>query len=525
MNVYSVLTMQQPDGYKMPNSPRTLEACLRSGFDPSELLPRPMSDYKAPGVPPAVAKIKWDHGENRRLAKVKTVTAERVSICNYLSEIKRGGGGDGQLVARPKLGITVAEPKIISATINMTGGAKSQTMGGTGGSKEELKSGMLELEMKRFQAMKRRQTKEIKRIVESESKMADLQKKLLRAEEEEAERKKEHAKRRQELKAQALEQKRSREAERKLRDEEELARRREMARKEAEFEIKKAKMERRAEKHRAKEAMERELERRNLLEQQMAKTQSILDKQIAVAEASRDKMESKAARVQAMMEKKKEDKHRAIEEQRTKAELRIKEVVDKNKKIQADRKAAFDQKQRDIEIAKKEKAEEDRLKVIKMTAEREAKQQRQKMKFDDAMQLNEDRKQRIQKQLNDREHFIHVVEEQRAEERFTTQLQHELALEDKRQNVERIKRMNEFMRLQTMNKIEDDDKRTEAIREQKNQLLEERRQMAHENFLRKMWVKEAMDQMKVTNKFIDIEEVLAKKSGKKLERQDDADED
>jgi len=44
--------------------------------------------------------------------------------------------------------------------------------------------------------------------------------------------------------------------------------------------------------------------------------------------------------------------------------------------------------------------------------------------------------------------------------------------------------------------------------------------MAHENFLRKCVVKEAMDQMKITNKFIDIEEVLAKKSGKKKKNLD-----
>lgn len=49
--------------------------------------------------------------------------------------------------------------------------------------------------------------------------------------------------------------------------------------------------------------------------------------------------------------------------------------------------------------------------------------------------------------------------------------------------------------------------------------------MQHENFLRKSAVKEAMDQMKVTNKFIDIEEVLAKRSGKKVKKKDDFDSD
>ena len=307
----------------------------------------------------------------------------------------------------------------------------------------------------------------------------------------------------------------------------ELARRREMARKEADFEIKRARHERKIEKVRAKDAMERELERRNQLEQQVAKTQAILSNQVKLAEDSRDRMEEKSRMVQEAIERKKDAKHLEIEEQRIKAELRIKQVTDANKKIQLDKRAVYDQKQLDIEVAKKEKAEEDRLKTIKLSASREEKHHRQKMKKDEAMARLEERKMRIQQQLDNREQFIHVIEEERAEERAKANLMAELAHSDKRQNVQRIQRMNEFMRLQTMHKIENDDSRTELIKEQKTHLLEERRQMAHENFLRKSWVKEAMDQMKVSNKFVDIEEIIRKKSGGKAggggEENDDAD--
>jgi len=106
-----------------------------------------------------------------------------------------------------------------------------------------------------------------------------------------------------------------------------------------------------------------------------------------------------------------------------------------------------------------------------------------------------------------------VVEAERAEKMAVKSLREELHKEDKRQNVERLRRMNEYMRLQTANKLEEDDARTEKIKEQKEKILAERRKMAHENFLRKAAVKEAMEQMKVTNKFVDIEELLA--GGKK----------
>ena len=106
------------------------------------------------------------------------------------------------------------------------------------------------------------------------------------------------------------------------------------------------------------------------------------------------------------------------------------------------------------------------------------------------MKKVEDRKNKILKQLADREHYKYVVEAERAEKLAVKSLREELQKEDKRQNVERLRRMNEYMRLQTANKMEEDDARTEKIKEQKEKLLAERRKMAHENFLRKVRLSE-----------------------------------
>lgn len=86
-----------------------------------------------------------------------------------------------------------------------------------------------------------------------------------------------------------------------------------------------------------------------------------MTKQEMMAAESRRRMEEKAARVQEMMERNKEEKHREIEEQRRKAEMRIKEVVDKNKKIQLDKRTAYEIKQDEIALAKKEKEVELKL--------------------------------------------------------------------------------------------------------------------------------------------------------------------
>ena len=49
--IFSILNFETENGAVQPNSPRTLEACLRSGIDPSELMPRALKDYKQKGIP------------------------------------------------------------------------------------------------------------------------------------------------------------------------------------------------------------------------------------------------------------------------------------------------------------------------------------------------------------------------------------------------------------------------------------------------------------------------------------------
>ena len=47
------------------NSPRSLEACLRQGVDPAQLVPKPFVVPK--GKPEVVAKTEHEHYERRRV--------------------------------------------------------------------------------------------------------------------------------------------------------------------------------------------------------------------------------------------------------------------------------------------------------------------------------------------------------------------------------------------------------------------------------------------------------------------------
>jgi hypothetical protein len=57
---------QQAEGGAEINSPRTLEACLRAGYDPTELLPRPRKAFKEKGLSEEMVNIKFNSFERKR---------------------------------------------------------------------------------------------------------------------------------------------------------------------------------------------------------------------------------------------------------------------------------------------------------------------------------------------------------------------------------------------------------------------------------------------------------------------------
>lgn len=48
------------------NSPRSLESCLRSGLDPSELFPKPYEKFVSKGLTKEMIEIKLDNFEKKR---------------------------------------------------------------------------------------------------------------------------------------------------------------------------------------------------------------------------------------------------------------------------------------------------------------------------------------------------------------------------------------------------------------------------------------------------------------------------
>ena len=82
--------------------------------------------------------------------------------------------------------------------------------------------------------------------------------------------------------------------------------------------------------------------------------------------------------------------------------------------------------------------------------------------------------------------------------------------QDKQDNIERQARVNEFMRLQTLSKIYDEDIRYASIKKQKTDLLSKQREETKDALNRKHEIAFAMEQMKITNDFTILQKVMEK---------------
>jgi hypothetical protein len=51
------------------NSPRSLEACLRSGYDPKELMAKKKTFFKGRGITDEMLEIKYEQFEKKRAGK------------------------------------------------------------------------------------------------------------------------------------------------------------------------------------------------------------------------------------------------------------------------------------------------------------------------------------------------------------------------------------------------------------------------------------------------------------------------
>ena len=75
----------EADGVARPlNSPRSLEACLRLGYNPTELRPLPIQAFRAPELTEQMVRRKAEHFEEKRQGKL-VLHIYLTLICSVIS--------------------------------------------------------------------------------------------------------------------------------------------------------------------------------------------------------------------------------------------------------------------------------------------------------------------------------------------------------------------------------------------------------------------------------------------------------
>eukprot|EP00981_Chlorochromonas_danica_P001992 scaffold409_cov167-Ochromonas_danica.AAC.24 len=393
----------------------------------------------------------------------------------------------------------------------------------------EKAAALIEMEEKRIEALKRRQEKELSKIVEREQTMASLQLKIKRAEEEELRKRKAHEKRVAEEKAAEEKKRIQREHEMKKLEQEEQERRRELAKREAEVEEKLKKKRLQQEREMMKEARQRDAERAQKIEEARLKTEALIKAQEELAEQNRLKMLEREERILNQLEEKKRLKREELQNQREKAAKRIAEAIDKHHDIFVKRKEDFDARQAEAEKRARENAILYQEKLKHQADDREKRNRTRLGRLVDAFRNRMDHREEIIERRSERDQVYEKIKQEREQQIAMMKFMTDLQLKDKLDNVERVARMNEFRRLQTLQKIYSEDNKYEEIQEKKLEMLRRHNDECKQSLMRKHEISETMERMRMTNDFTLLDKLFAAKKSRqsrsRMGRTEDADDD
>ena len=490
---YNISNFEDENGCRPITSPRSVDACLKAGLEPNDLLPKPRKAFVRPNLTDQMIDIAFNLEEKKRKEYVVMVTDLRRGMLSQ-DELDRPGSPGAAHAAR------LAEEAA----------ARS--------------SAMMEKELKRAEALKRRQEAEIAKMIEKETQAIELQKKIAKGEEEQVKKAKEHEKKVAQAKLDAQKKVIQRLQQRADAAAEEQRNKKELMKKEKEFEAKMAAIAAKEAERIAAEARARELERAAKVEAKKKRSEDAIAAQFQLAEETRLKMEEREKRVKAVMEVKKEIKKAEVLAARAAATIRIGEAMEKFHGIHESKKKAFYDRQAAAAVRAKEKAIEDREILKKQAEQRERKINLREKRLEDAFRTRYNRRMEIVSRRKEKDKTYGVISKERDEINALKKFQTDLKLKDKKDNVDRIARVTEYKRLQILQKIDKEDTRFLKIRAEKQQLLQEHRDDVKKALTRKHQIADAMEIMKMTNDFSKLDQLFSTDKGADNKGDDDEEE-
>ncbi|CAL5222381.1 g4737 [Coccomyxa viridis] len=448
-----------------PTSPRSVEACLRLGVEPSELHFMPLDIFLARFRERDLADIAYNHHE--------TVRQERLAA--LLEERKKMGEVIQQSGSRP----------------TTKGGHKEGAEGGE----------MVEKEAKRLEVLKRRQERELNQLVHYELMRKALQDKAeaklaameARAEEQRRARAKADAEWRQQQRERELkraEEERQREKEVKALEAARYAQEQKEAHREA--------MEERA---RRRQAHQHEQERRAKAEEARAEAERVLSQQAAELERKKAEMVAREAEREQARQAQAEETFKRNGELRQRAEARIAAALEANAEALRQRRAAFGEKQALTEERALQKEEARQAQEAAKRRQDAESERARRAAYSGALRREADRIAAIlakQRTKDMKVEELHVVREH---ESACRKLKHRLDLGLKRDKVEAMQRRAAYERDQLLVRIQCDTEKAHELLAQRTALQEQRRAANMEASFQRQKLMQVMDMIKAKKKW------------------------
>ncbi|KAK1928777.1 Reticulocyte-binding protein 2 a [Phytophthora citrophthora] len=497
------------------NSPRSLEACRRMGIKPSELLTKTVVEFLDHGVnrkyslvEKEAAVLRHEHFEQLRQQKLETVRAEREAI---LSGLGPAPPSTALLSVPGTTGSPTGEGSPIQQqTVAGFPPRRTQSARPWMNSTETLgDSTLLQLEERRLARIKLRQQKDIQNAIEMEAKLVRLQQENARRAAEEAKRQEDQHRKMRQRRMQLAAAKHEKELAKKRDEDKEALERKTRRRSEAERERVLVEEEKEKARQRALEAAQRDLERQQNADAWRIQTEELLRQQEEVVAANRRRMLEKERQVAVKIEAANKRRHQEALERREKANARIQNVTYQNELALARKKQ---------EVTDKQTAAAERGKEIQRKTANELKERAAKSKQDESVRqkrleaahaLREKHVSELLLKRDQLEAKMEDTQQEREKARLLAQVEHQLGVSRKEQNVERIQRMEAYARDQLMRRISSADARSRAVKERKQALLQTRQQVATEAMIRRHRLADAVEKMRTTSaKWEKIEETL-----------------
>lgn len=464
-------------------TPRSAEACRRTGIEPSELLPLPREAFREAGQPPEVEKKRWEWYEQMRVEAYQTVRAERDRI------LKEHGD----------------RPFVEDATeVASSGGSKSKLTGPQAQAEAESKAqeaASEAAEMRALEKIRKKQQAEIEQMLMFEIRSAQLaQEKMEKvqavqeADQREKEEKQARAMAASEARLQAELEKREAEA-----AAEREARRRQRA--EMERDVRRRAQEAEAERERRLELEKREKERQ-------AKQQARKDRQ------------------QALFDKQQQEAYDKQEHERQREVARLERLDEKRQKAQEELAASRERAQRRIALTmqmKEERVDTMRTNYVKKLADEEQRraewQSAKQAAIDARVRAGEEKAQHIKEVQammemtvearkseiigREREHMEAKAKADAERERVleVQATEKEMRMYARQLKLARHQRKDEYRREVVAAKIAMEGQRTESLLDKRQDTLTRRREMRANNSLARQNITDRIEKMRSSSAF------------------------